>query len=463
MSVRGPLGATPQSAGFDLSPGAIGTREAASSRRGLFGLAGLLLCGLLIAVSAAGTDPLLPESIRPVPASMAGAFASAGLNLHWGGVMIVLTLMFGSYMIVVAAAGQLSGRAVLMAIAGLHALVLLAPPLISTDIFSYQAYARMGALYGTNPYLNGPHAIFLDPVFPYIGARWSYTPSVYGPVFTTLSYILAPLSIAASAVAYKLIAAVSSLGLVALVWNAARLRGINPVKAAALVGLNPLLVMYGVGGGHNDLVMLVVMAGAMYAILANRERLGGGLSILAAVGIKLTSGILLPFAFAAGGPRAGSRRRNLLIGAGAAFGLISSLAFVLFGFGAAKLVVTMQQSQSVGSDYSISGFMVNRLGLSSIGHVVGYLLAAAFAGSAVWLLRRVWRGTMDWIAAAGWATVAMLVSASALMPWYIAWLLPLAALGGDRRLFRVAIGLTGVVQAIQMLGYIPHGGSLVGF
>ena len=55
---------------------------------------------------------------------------------------------------------------------------------------------------------------------------------------------------------YKGIAALSSLAIVALVWNGARLRGVDQVKAAALVGLNPLIVVYGVGGGHNDLLML---------------------------------------------------------------------------------------------------------------------------------------------------------------------------------------------------------------
>ena len=57
------------------------------------------------------------------------------------------------------------------------------------------------------------------------------------------------------------------------VWNAARLRGLDPVKAAALVGLNPLIVVYGVGGGHNDLLMLaVLMAGVLRAAAAARAR-----------------------------------------------------------------------------------------------------------------------------------------------------------------------------------------------
>jgi hypothetical protein len=75
-------------------------------------------------------------------------------------------------------------------------------------------------------------------------------------------------------------------------------------------------------------------------------------------------------------------------------------------------------------------------------------------------VRRVWRGQLDWIDGAGWATVAMLATASSLLPWYMAWLMPLAALGTDRRLWRTSIVLTGVVLFIEMLGYIPHGGSL---
>ena len=75
-------------------------------------------------------------------------------------------------------------------------------------------------------------------------------------------------------------------------------------------------------------------------------------------------------------------------------------------------------------------------------------------------MRRVWRGHLDWIDGAAWATVAMLVTASSLLPWYVAWLMPLAALGTDRRLWRASIGLTGVILLIELFGYLPHGGSL---
>jgi hypothetical protein len=72
----------------------------------------------------------------------------------------------------------------------------------------------------------------------------------------------------------------------------------------------------------------------------------------------------------------------------------------------------------------------------------------------------VWRGELDWIDGAGWMVVALLITASSLLPWYVAWLMPLAALAADRRLWRASIVMTGVFLAIQVLGYIPHGLSM---
>ena len=473
MSATSPASVIPQSGAYELpaaglevapalEPAATAAVRIGTARRqrrlGLAAVGGLLACGGVIAVAAAHTQPLLPESIRFVQPSLAGAFSAAGLNLHAGGAIAALVLMFLSYATVVMLARQLSARVVLIAIAALYAVVLLAPPLASTDIFSYQAYARMGALYHINPYTHGPYGINFDPVFPYVGAKWSSIASVYGPVFTISSYLLAPLTIATSVFAYKSIAALSALALVALVWHCARLRGNDQVKAVALVGLNPLLVIYGVGGGHNDLLMLVAMVGGLYAILASREGLGGGLTMLA-VGVKLTAGLVLPFALAAGGRDRRSRggRRRLALGAGVGIAALAAISISVFGAGSFDMLGTVIKSQSEGGWLSIPGVISTRLGLPTVGHIVGFVLAGVFALTLCWLVRRVWRGDIDWIDGAGWAMLAMLVASSSLLPWYVAWLLPLAALARDPRLVGTALLLTGVVQGITLLGYVPHG------
>jgi hypothetical protein len=461
MSVHSPLGAT-RSGPFELRAPAIETRTA-QSRVGLLGLAGILVTGLVVAISAAGSAKLLPSTVGADVGAVGlqGLFGKTGIHLGGIAVTVVIAAMFGSYLLAVRSAGRLSPLLVLGTIAALHALVLLAPPLFSTDVFSYQFYGRTGQMYHANAYLAGPWALHLDPLYRYIGFRWYNVPTVYGPLFTALSYPLAPHSIPTDVFAYKAIAAVSSLAVVALVWNGARLRGIDPVKAAVLVGLNPLVVVYGVGGGHNDLLMLVPMLIGVVLLLQRRGRLGAG-SIMVGVGVKITAGLLLPFALAgARGPLLSTRRRDILIGAGITAALLGIFAAILFGAGPLHLPATIEKVQRNGSNWqSIPGFIGTRLGLGAPGHPVTLILGGLFAVVLAWLLWRVWRDKLDWIAGSGWAALALLVTAVSLLPWYVVWLMPLAALGRDRRLWKASLVLSGVMVVFQLLAYIPHGHSV---
>jgi len=464
MSVDSPpLGAT-RSGAFELrAPAREARTRAPLSRIGLLGLAGMLSTGLLVAISAASTDKLLPQTLwSGAPIGLSGSFGNTGINLGNIGLTVTLGLMLVSYVATVACARRLSPPLVLGCIAALNALILLAPALASTDIFSYQFYGRIGQLYHFNPYLAGPKAIAGDSLYQYIGSKWIGTPTVYGPLFTALSYVLAPLSIAASVFAYKAIAALSSIAIVALVWNGARLRGVDPVRATALVGLNPLIIVYGVGGGHNDLLMLAPMVAGLVLILQRRDRLGAG-SIVLGAAIKVTAAMLLPFALAdARGRLSAGRRRDLLIGAGIAAALVAVFTFVMFGTGPLHLPTTIETVQSKGSWQSVPGFIGARLGLGTVGHGAALVLGGLFFAAVGWLLVRVWRGQLDWIAGAGWAAVALLVTAASLLPWYMAWLLPLAALGRDRRLWQASIVLTVVIGCFEFLAYIPHASSLPG-
>jgi hypothetical protein len=449
MSVREPLGATPQGGAFELTRTALGrrgslsTRESLSSRRAWIALGGLLGTCLVVSLSAAQSNLLLPQSVRPLPGWLAGPFGSVGLGLGLAPLIAVFVLMFFSYVVAVRAVDQLSLRAVLISIAVLNALVLLAPPLLSTDVFSYGAYARMGALYGANPYMYGPSAIRLDPMYSYIGAHWVTIPTAYGPVFTALSYLVAPLGIAASAFAFKSLALASSLALLVVIWKAAPLRGIDPLKALAFVGLNPVIVVYGVGGGHNDLMMLALLMTGVYVLLQRRERAGGAL-IVAATAVKLTAGLLLPFAFAreARHRRGLGGRRGVLAGAGIAAAAIAVLGAGLFGIGPLYLVSTLGKIQNQDGLQSVPGFISAHVGLGELGIAAELVLALTFIASFLWLLRRVWRGELDWITGAGWATVVLLITTGSLLPWYIGWLVPLAALSSDRRLWLATFALT---------------------
>ncbi|HVW46842.1 MAG TPA: polyprenol phosphomannose-dependent alpha 1,6 mannosyltransferase MptB [Solirubrobacterales bacterium] len=414
-----------------------------STRLARLGVAGLLATSLLVCLSATQSELLLPTSLRPLPESLAGPLAGLGLSLGVFALIAAFVAMFASYAVAIRAADKLSPRTVLIAILVLHAIVLLAPPLFSSDVFSYAAYGRMGALYDANPYLHGPSAIPLAGLHPLIGARWLSTPSAYGPLFTALSYLLVPFDIAANVVAYKLVAAASSLVLILLVWRAASLRGVSPVRAAVLVGLNPVIVLYGVGGGHNDLMMLAILAAGLYVLIQERERRGGAL-IVAATAVKLTAGLLLPFALA--GRCRGEGRARTRVAVGAALGgvAVAALAFAFFGTAPLRLPSILEGIQSEGGPHSIVGFLLAAVGVEPVPRPLSVGLTLVFIGIVAWLLRKVWIGEMDWIVGAGWATAALLVTTGFLVPWYVAWLLPLAALSSDRRLLAVAVFLTGV-------------------
>ncbi len=462
MSNPGPLGMTPPTGAIDLAAGPPRSRlwgrwarGAIGAHAGLLGLGGLVLTTALISVGAANTNALLPESARPAPPSLAGPFSGAGLDLHSGGMIALLALSFAAYLVTVRAAPQLSPRLVLITIAAVHALVLLAAPVLSTDVFSYQAYARIWSIHGADPYTTGPHLIADNPVYAFIGAKWTAIPTAYGPLFTAFSRLLAPLSIAASAFAYKALAGVASLATAALVWRAARLRGLNPTKATALVALNPLLVVYGVGGGHNDLLMLALLVAGIYALLAGRDRAAGALPVIAAA-VKLTAGVFLPFFLAAqGGLGAQPRRRNIVIGAGVAAAGVLTLSVTAFGGGPLHLLGTLEKAQGQGDWHSVPGLLYKSFGWHTVGHVVGWLLELAFVGVFAWLVREVWRGRLDWIDGAGWTAGALLLTAGSMEPWYAAWLLPFVALAHDRRLARGGLVLVTAIQAIALLGLIP--------
>jgi hypothetical protein len=440
---RGTL--TPRS----LSLPDIGTAPP-SARLGLLGVGGLLITSLLVCLSAGQSELLEPTSLRPLPHWLAGPFDGAGFELGLGAVIAAFLLMFLSYAAAARAAEKLSARTVLISIAALNAIALFAPPLFSSDIFSYDAYGRMGVVYGSNPYLHGPSAIPLEALHGLIGAQWIGTPTAYGPLFTALSYLLVPFDIAATVFAYKAVAALSCVLLIAMVWRAAGLRGLDPVKAVAFVGLNPVIFVYGVGGGHNDLMMLAILVTGLYVLLQRRER-SSGVLIVVATAVKLTAGLLLPFALAAPGrngdgtPRAGAGgRRRLLLGVAIGVAAIAALAFTLFGAAPLQLPGTLQGIQSQGGMHSVVGFVLTAVGLGALAQTAATVLTVAFIITVAWLLRRVWTGQLDWITGAGWATVALLIATGFLVPWYVAWLLPLAALSSDRRLGLTAIAMTGL-------------------
>lgn len=409
----------------------------------------MTLTGLAIALGAHG-GPWLPGANHP--GWIDGPLAGVAPTLGPLALALLLLAMSGSFLVVLASANAVPIRWLATVVVFMHLLFLMAPLLLSSDVFLYLAHARNGVTNSLNPYVDAPADAVDDPVLDYVVLRWSDKPSLYGPLFTLLSYPAALLGVAGGMWALKVATAAASLGCVALVSACARRLGRNPGAAVAFVGLNPVLLVWVVGGAHNDALLALFLTAGVYLMLSGRERLAGG-AVVAAAGIKATTGVLLPFLVLGT-----VERRRALQGALCALAGLAILAAVAFGVsgtvGAAGSLWTGRENlspQSVPSQLSsvVLGLPVVPVWLELMGTIV-------FGSVTVLMLVRVHLGT-DWVTAAGWATFAALVSTGWMRPWYLVWLLPLAALGNSRALRVATLGLTAyIVLAMPLRAAVPE-------
>jgi hypothetical protein len=479
---------------------------------GVGALVAILACSLLVVVAAADRPSVLAATTTPhfFPHWMAGPLgglwpsltrSTQGLRYLFSAAIV---LMYVSYLVGLRYVPRLPARWAIAAVVAAHVIMFLAPPLALTDIFNYVNYGRMEIAHHLNPYTTVP---ILEPHNDpsYALSNWHQLLSPYGPLFTLMTFAVVPLGVAASFWTLKGLLMFASLAIVLLVWRSARLLGRDPVAAIVLVGLNPIVLVWGLGGDHNDFLMMFFVVLGFYLLLRARaaaERtegtrsgsdlnesaprgapepahsatvantggwkwspvlLGAGASFATAVAIKASAGILLPVVLAG----LLSRKRELLQ--------------VVFGMMLAAIVLGVSSVVAFGPhfpDLATQGRLVTMVSLPNLFGLAlgqggetntlrlllsGVLIVCVAACS--WLA---WR-RRDSITAAGWASVALLVTLSWVLPWYVLWVLPLAALSSSRRL-RVAALLLGVYfivawapitgTAFNAIGFHPEKTSL---
>jgi Glycosyltransferase family 87 len=443
-----------------LQPQAPASPASQDRGAGLIGLAALgALCLVYLALAvlpaAAGSKLVLAtQHGGGSPHWLLGPFRFAGLDAasgRLGGPLFYVGLWLAVllYAVVLLRFADVPRRVAFGVIAGLHVVFLLAPPLLSQDVFSYIAYARLGVKHSLDPYTHSPLSIPHDAVFPFAGSRDAK--SVYGPAFTLLTYPLAPLGVPAAFWVLKAAMAACSLGVVTLVWKAAERLGRDPLLPAIFVGLNPAVLVHVVGGAHNEaLVVLVTMAG-VYLFATGRRPLGTAVST-AAAGLKASAGLVVPFLFLGARP---SERRRAFFGAVGVAVAIGLLALIGFGTHALDALGLLSSNQGRTSRWSLPYKTAQLLGAILPGDRLDYrsavrvVYAVAFAAFAAWALWRTWRGA-DPIRMAAWTTLAILLASAWLVPWYLLWLLPLAALARDRRLLACSVVLTAWTMVIAV-------------
>ncbi len=411
----------------------------------LVSLLGLLLVAALLEVvidAASGHSALVPRS-----PDTDGWLRDVGQHLGFRIFLIALLVSCGAYaglLALSARAGAISKRFAVGLIAVIHLILFVGPVLLSTDVFSYIAYARMGVVHGINPYTHGPISIVSDPIFHDVGEDWVRTATAYGPVYTLLSYPLGLIGVAGAVWAMKLWATLASVATLVLVWRCARMRGLNPMFALLAVALNPLYYLYGLGGAHNDLIMLAAMMFAVSLTLlpaAGPRREGEAAAVIVAGAlVKATLGVLLPFMII-------SRRRLApVIGMLAALGAGAVIGYLVFGIHGIDIVAALNRDAALVSTDSFANEIAHLFGKPGVFPVDHDLLKAGLVVIVVHLLWRTWRG-YDWIAASGWTLLAISVTSTWLLAWYTLWPLPLAVISRDRRLLVATL----VIQSLFVI------------
>ena len=312
--------------------------------------------------------------------------------------------------------------------------------MLSHDVYSYVDYARLDVLHGLNPYLYAPGAAKADPAFVHV--TWKSTASAYGPLFTLATYPLAWIPVEAAVYAIKAASAAAVLATAYLVARLAPARGIDPTRSAAFVALNPLVLVHAVGGPHNDSLAVLLVTHGIAAVLSQREATGGATVVLA-LAVKASASIAAPFALLGS-----ARRGRFLLGSLLAAIVIGLIATATFGPHWLNSFALASENQGRTSHMSIPITTARLTGLDP--DAVRTAALALYALLVIYLLAWTYRGG-DWLRASAWATTGLLLASSWLLPWYLLWPLPLAALSRDRLLQLLLLALT----AYQLGARIP--------
>ncbi|UQX87217.1 polyprenol phosphomannose-dependent alpha 1,6 mannosyltransferase MptB [Jatrophihabitans telluris] len=359
--------------------------------------------------------------------------------------------------------------------------LLVAMPLASQDLYSYAAQARLAEA-GYDPYKFTPADLpgkFLDNV----AWKWLDTPSPYGPLWVTVSRWTATITgdhALITAMVLRLIPFAAILGMAWLIPGMARHLGHRGDLALWLAIANPLVLVHGVGGGHNDAVMVFLLVAGLAVVLregAGWRALAGAAALMAlSAAVKAPGAIGVAFVvpvFMAG--RAELRVRDwlraCLIAAAVAVPVFSLITWMVgYGNGWIKQVSPTIPVISLMSIPTVLGVLYNlATGQPHAGTLVDHTVRAfRRVGTVVnalvltYLWFRAVRGSALQLFAL--ALVSVVLLSPAVQPWYFTWALAPAALflSQPRGIFWVAfvsVALTFLVQpmgsGVGLTAYVP--------
>lgn len=374
-------------------------------------------------------------------------------------VLVLLILLAYAWAVLIFRTRQDKGLLSILALTVLLcALLTMIPPLVSKDTFSNIFYGKIAAHYHDNPYLVTPQRFAGDELMAYTSLNWKNTAIVYGPLHTYFSMLLnliAGRSITSNIFVFKGAMAFFHVINVLLIWFI--LGSIAPRRqrwGTMIYAWNPISLIIGVGGGHNDLMMMALVLAGLFFLLKDK-RWPGYILLVFSVFIKYVSVILviaLIIHFLYQRDRWRDRLHDLILYA-AVFLLIAVILFLPFWAGFKTFDSTLQNLQlknltSVGGllgtgFYGILRY-VFRIPASfakTAGQILAVVLLLPFFLFTLWYAPKRARERRDIPNMFFFVTLAYLLTTSYYMPWYMIWLLPFIAMRPWDRLTKYSLGI----------------------
>jgi alpha-1,6-mannosyltransferase len=353
----------------------------------------------------------------------------------------------------------LGRRLVVGAVVALLAVSVLAPPRESRDLWLYGMYGRIVAEHHDNPYTHVPALYRDDPWYDRLHPAWRHATSLYGPAFVAVA--AAGMHVWGNSLftGRLFFQALAALAVLAAALAVGHLTG--SAAAMAVVGLNPLVLLSVVNGGHNDaLIGLAVIVGAMLA--ARRRFVGAGMVLALAVLVKATASLALLGVAVWVLRREGVRKTAAVAGTAA---LVVVGGYLLAGGQAPVQRLHDAQLDVSGAsvwdtprrlltlDQVADGVPYRRANLQVRQGIARWSMLAVLALAGLTLLRGADR--LVPAAAAGGAILAYLLLGAYVLPWYLAWGLPALALAWRAPVAWLTLGY----GALLHLAYIPVSAS----
>jgi alpha-1,6-mannosyltransferase len=393
--------------------------------------------------------PVLPEAQGSGPIGLLSRLLFLDALPH--GVLIVLGFIAMiaagvAFLLVLwgAERGEVSTRTVVTLALAYHAAVLLLPLLLSRDVFSYAFYGRILSRYGHNPYVSTPADFPANDLSRFVWDGWRDTPSVYGPMFVWLSAAITAVfrGLVDVIEVFRAVAVAASLG---SLWFVVRLVGrVRPQRqayAAAMIGLNPVILFHTAGGGHVDVLVMLAVAAAIYLVATERELPATvALTVGALVKISAVVPLALLIAYIVTRTDPSRRWKVLAMHVGTALGIafVAAVPFMQRSNPTLGMVELVQHGSWIAPPALVERILeaIGSMLWGEIGATAGVVIArvgmfAALAAGLFTIARQVIRhageGSVSFLAAAwGWSFLLMMLFSPTLFPWYFAWMLPVA-------------------------------------